>query len=100
VPSCSYRSDASALRLDEPCDPVVESEVLRLADFHFFEVRMRGVVLENQATMGRVSLASAALPPLTLSSHGHPVVVKLVRRDGDLWVNGMILSGPVRVAGD
>jgi beta-lactamase regulating signal transducer with metallopeptidase domain len=89
-------------RLD-PGDYVLEffscdmGEKKRAAVGHF-DVRIDGkLVLENQATMGRVSLASAALPPLTLTSHGKPVVVKLVRRDGDLWVNGLILSGPVRL---
>jgi hypothetical protein len=92
-------------RLD-PGDYVLEifscdmGEGSRAAVGHF-DVQIGGkVVLENQATMGRASLAGAALPPLTLTSGGETIVVKLVRREGDLWLNGFILSGPVQQVGE
>ncbi len=92
-------------RLD-PGDYVLElfscdmGEKRRAAVGRFDVVTDEKMVLENQPTMGRASLAGAALPPLTLTSHGKTIVVKLVRREGDLWLNGFILSGSVRDAAD
>ena len=66
-----------------------------------FDVVINGkVVLVDQATMGRVSLAGAALPPIPLTSTGEPIVVALVRREGEIWLNGFAISGSVRRAGD
>ncbi|MEZ5275063.1 MAG: M56 family metallopeptidase [Opitutaceae bacterium] len=58
------------------------------------------VMLADQVTARRGSTSGAKLPPVTLSSDGHDVVVELARREGEIWLNGLVLSGPTRWSGD
>jgi beta-lactamase regulating signal transducer with metallopeptidase domain len=66
-----------------------------------FDLMIDGqVMLADQVTSRGASLSGASLPPVPLSSTGEEVVVELVRREGEIWLNGLVLSGPTRWSGD
>jgi len=66
-----------------------------------FDLVINGrVMLEDQATIRRGSISGASLPPVPLASDGSDLVVELRRREGDIWLNGFILTGRTRWAGD
>jgi beta-lactamase regulating signal transducer with metallopeptidase domain len=58
------------------------------------------IMLENQTTDRGESNTMASLPPVPLTSDGSDVVVELRRRDGDIWLNGFMISGRTRWAED
>jgi beta-lactamase regulating signal transducer with metallopeptidase domain len=58
------------------------------------------VMLEDQATIRRGSITGASLPPVPLASSGNDVVIELRRREGDVWLNGFVISGRTLWAGD
>ncbi len=58
------------------------------------------IMLENQTTVRGGSSTGGSLPPVPLTSDGGDVVVELRRRDGDIWLNGFVISGRTRWPGD
>ena len=58
------------------------------------------IVLKDQATVRGESITGASLPPVPLASDGSDVVVELRRREGDVWLNGFVITGRTRWAED